>query len=89
MYYLRTRPAVDPIKFTLSAKHQKARMGLMEEVEMVQANYAANQLSLEDAANIKIDFSDIKTVTAAELKAEENFPQACSLDDPDCMACSA
>ena len=89
MYYLRTRPAVDPIKFTLSAKHQKARMGLMEEVEMTQAGYAANQLSLEDAAQVTIDFSNIKTVTAAELKEEENFPQACSLDDPDCMACSA
>jgi ribonucleoside-diphosphate reductase alpha subunit len=87
MYYLRTRPAVDPIKFTLSAKHQRARFSTVEE----SASFAMsdNTTNLEDLNQVKIDFSNIKTPTAQDLLKEENFPQACSLDDPDCMACSA
>jgi ribonucleoside-diphosphate reductase alpha subunit len=91
MYYLRSRPAADPIKFTLSAKHQTrfATAAVASTVQEPVPSYAANQLSLEDASQVRIDFSHIKTPTAAELLEEENFPKACSLDDPDCMACSA
>jgi ribonucleoside-diphosphate reductase alpha subunit len=90
MYYLRTRPAADPIKFTLSAKHQKARFNHAGSAEEVNVLASANDISIEDAAQVKIDFSNIRTITASELKEEEeNFPQACSLDDPDCLACSA
>jgi ribonucleoside-diphosphate reductase alpha subunit len=88
MYYLRSRPAADPIKFTLSAKHQKARFGITDN-EPVLAGYSSNTVTLEDAAQVKIDFSNIKMPTALDLLEEENFPKACSLDDPDCMACSA
>ena len=88
MYYLRSRPAADPIKFTLSAKHQKARYGIVD-AEPVLAGYTANNMAIEDAAQVKIDFSNIKMPTAMDLLEEENFPKACSLDDPDCMACSA
>ena len=91
MYYLRSRPAADPIKFTLSAKHQTrfASASVASTVQEPVPSYAANQLSLEDASQVRIDFSHIKTPTAAELLEEENYPKACSLDDPDCMACSA
>ena len=84
MYYLRTRPAVDPIKFTLSAKHQRFSTN-----EVIPSAVSANTLTLEDINQVKIDFSNIKTPTAQDLLEEENFPKACSLDDPDCMACSA
>ncbi|HRD82121.1 MAG TPA: ribonucleoside-diphosphate reductase subunit alpha [Saprospiraceae bacterium] len=58
MYYLRSKAAVDPIKFTVKQDAQSVP--------------AANAAELEQAA------------------AEEAvFPQACSLDDPDCLACSA
>ena len=59
MYYLRSKAAVDPIKFTLSQKHQRKFGG--EETEEAQ-------------------------MSASLVEAEV---QACSLDDPDCLACSA
>ena len=86
MYYLRTRPAVDPIKFTLSAKHQRFATA---DSGVVAGAMSANTLTLEDVNQVKIDFSAIKTPTAQDLLEEQNFPNACSLDDPDCMACSA
>jgi ribonucleoside-diphosphate reductase alpha subunit len=62
MYYLRSKAAVDPIKFTVSQGAQ----------QQAAAGKAANAAELDQAA------------------AEEAvFPQACSLDDPDCLACSA
>jgi ribonucleoside-diphosphate reductase alpha subunit len=86
MYYLRTRPAADPIKFTLSAKHQRNYKA--ETVERDPSVYAPNFVA--EAPNpIKLDFAAVKTITAQELIEAENFPNACSLDDPDCMACSA
>ena len=90
MYYLRTRPAADPIKFTLSAKHQ--RNYKTETVDVAPSvNYASNAVLMEEIPNqVKIDFDKIQTISAKSLaEAEENFPNACSLDDPDCMACSA
>lgn len=57
MYYLRSKAAVDPIKFTLSQKHQKR---------------------FQENGN--------GTVVSQELEAA---PMACSIDNPDCEACSA
>jgi ribonucleotide reductase alpha subunit len=86
MYYLRTRPAADPIKFTLSAKHQ--RNYTAQAVAATPSVYSGGYVA-EIPNQVKIDFSAVKTITAQELIEAENFPQACSLDDPDCMACSA
>ena len=36
MYYLRTKSAVDPIKFTLSEKHQKKFVEVTEQVEIIE-----------------------------------------------------
>jgi ribonucleoside-diphosphate reductase alpha subunit len=63
IYYLRSKAAVDPIKFTLSGKYQQKFVAEKQEV----------------AAGIA-KFEDLKS---------DNFPNACSLDDPDCLACSA
>ena len=91
MYYLRTRPAADPIKFTLSAKHQRVRVGEFADTPSVinRDLMTSTVLSEEIPNQVKIDFSAVKTITAQELVEAENFPNACSLDDPDCMACSA
>ena len=86
MYYLRTRPAADPIKFTLSAKHQRNFSTASEtpNTSPLTLNYQ------EDIpTTVQIDFAAIKTITAKEMIEAETFPNACSLDDPDCMACSA
>lgn len=88
MYYLRTRPAADPIKFTLSAKHQRVRVGEYADVLTPSVNLMSSPVE-EIPNQVKIDFSAIKTITAQQLVEAETFPNACSLDDPDCMACSA
>jgi ribonucleoside-diphosphate reductase alpha subunit len=59
MYYLRSKAAVDPIKFTLSQKYQR-------KFEQSAAN---------------------GTVVSEEI--EETASLACSIDNPDCEACSA
>jgi hypothetical protein len=70
----------------LSAKHQRNYKA--ETVERDPSVYAPNFVA--EAPNpIKLDFAAVKTITAQELIEAENFPNACSLDDPDCMACSA
>lgn len=61
MYYLRSKAAVDPIKFTVSQGAQ----------QQAAAGKAGNDAGL---------VAD----TDAEMEAK-----ACSLDDPDCLACSA
>jgi ribonucleoside-diphosphate reductase alpha chain len=63
IYYLRSKAAVDPIKFTLSGKYQ-------------QKFVAEKELATSSASK----FEDLSA---------DAFPQACSLDDPDCLACSA
>ncbi len=90
MYYLRTRPAADPIKFTLSAKHQRVRVGEHADVLTPSVNLMSSSALVEEIPNqVEIDFSAIKTISAKDIQEAENFPNACSLDDPDCMACSA
>lgn len=80
MYYLRTRPAADPIKFTLSGKHQRVSYT----PETAQISVVA-----ENPAQVKLNFSAAPVITAQALAEAENFPNMCSLDDPDCAACSA
>ncbi len=84
MYYLRSRPAVDPIKFTLSAKYQQRFVNKDVDGVVIQRPEA---VAVDSFQAPKIDFDSIKTPTAADLNDYEG--KACSLDDPDCMACSA
>ncbi len=75
IYYLRSKSAVDPIKFTLSSKYQQKFVDEKQPTFMTVAETAA---PIYQKAAPK--FEDISV---------EDFPQACSLDDPDCLACSA
>ena len=61
MYYLRSKAAVDPIKFTLSQKHQ-------------------SKFGHEGAGTVVSE--EMVEMAVAE-------PVACSIDNPDCEACSA
>jgi hypothetical protein len=71
----------------LSAKHQRNYKA--ETVETTPSVYGSNFAVAEAPNQVKLDFAAVKTITAQELIEAENFPNACSLDDPDCMACSA
>jgi ribonucleoside-diphosphate reductase alpha subunit len=87
MYYLRTRPAADPIKFTLSAKHQRVKSSSMVFEDITTPSVPTSYQAAPNQA--KLNFEMTPALSAQALKDAENFPNACSLDDPDCLACSA
>jgi ribonucleoside-diphosphate reductase alpha chain len=76
MYYLRTRPAADAIKFTVQKEEE-------ESLEPVLVNGNADTLAAE--AIQKANAASFSTLT----DEMPEMPKACSLDDPDCEACSA
>ena len=77
MYYLRSKAATDPIKFTLSKKHQQ--------------KFVANAKSNEPivTASVAAEKSVPAPVQMSALSIEEVAGKICSLDNPDCEACSA
>ncbi len=76
MYYMRSKAAVDPIKFTVKqeAQQQTAQQKMMAGAGAPQA--------------VAVDGSapDMHTATYSDPMPEG---KACSLDDPDCVMCSA
>jgi ribonucleoside-diphosphate reductase alpha chain len=77
MYYMRSKSAVDPIKFSISQKHQR-QFGTATPVGAVKA---AQPVAVAEARP--------KFNVAAMAAADEFEGKACSMDDPDCEACSA
>jgi ribonucleoside-diphosphate reductase alpha chain len=75
IYYLRSKAAVDPIKFTLSSKYQQKFVD-EKQAEIVNQSFTPTAFATAE----KKKFEDLSA---------EQFPNACSLDDPDCLACSA
>ncbi len=77
MYYLRSKAAVDPIKFTLAKKHQRVQTA---EKEMVagEDSVGINQNALAERARQQPIVED-----------DANSGQACNLDDPDCLMCGS
>lgn len=70
MYYLRTRPAANPIQFTINK----------QELALIEAESALNHENLhQQNAQSFFENSSIESDTV----------RLCSLDDPDCEACSA
>lgn len=75
MYYLRSKAAVDPIKFTLSEEHQ--RINKNNKVVVNENGEMVNTQTPTEAPKAKLpDFDDVT-------------PKACSLDDPDCLMCGS
>ena len=77
MYYLRSKAAVDPIKFTLDKKHQ--RVGTAETVEAGPASILGAQTV---ATSTNGHHEPMEMVDAAQ-------GQVCNLDDPDCLMCGS
>lgn len=73
MYYLRSKAATDPIKFTLSQKHQQKFVNATTGNPVVSATVPAE--------------NQTKPVTMSV--PEPVTGKICSLDNPDCEACSA
>ena len=74
MYYLRSKAAVDPIKFTLSDKYQQ-KSGPVQ----FQTN---NKSESVDGGVEGMSFSGAHITEETEIKA-------CSLDDPGCLMCGS
>ncbi|MBN8679527.1 MAG: ribonucleoside-diphosphate reductase subunit alpha [Chitinophagales bacterium] len=77
MYYLRSKAAVDPIKFTLSQKHQQ---------KFVQNAKATEPIATASVSSAR---EEQKPVQMSALDIEQVSGKICSLDNPDCEACSA
>jgi ribonucleoside-diphosphate reductase alpha subunit len=77
MYYLRSKAATDPIKFTLSEKHQQKFV----------AN--ANAGTVENKASVTVkETASVATMSA--ITPDQISGMVCSLDNPEgCEACSA
>jgi len=77
MYYLRSKAATDPIKFTLSKKHQQ--------------KFVQNAKSTEPivTASVAVEKAAPAPVQMAALDIEQVAGKICSIDNPDCEACSA
>lgn len=68
MYYLRSRAAVDPIKFTLTnAKHQ-------------QKSAAPGESTKGHSSNTSTEYIE---------DIDPDMPQACNMDDPNCLMCGS
>jgi len=82
IYYLRSKAAVDPIKFTLDKKHQRVNSdGAADGVAAVATTAPST---------VKADSSDVVASAKKMLAADPvEPPQACSLDDPDCLMCGS
>ena len=77
MYYLRSKAAVDPIKFTLDKKHQ--RVGITETTDTTTNTISVkNEQSKPNSSSINPDI---------EMEAAQG--QVCNLDDPDCLMCGS
>ncbi len=79
MYYLRSKAATDPIKFTLSKKHQQ--------------KFVANANAGDPVVSATVPAIDTKAakvpVTMSALDVDAVAGKICSIDNPDCEACSA
>ena len=97
MYYLRTKAARDAIKFTVD-KDQLVKQGEEGDGQVKQGNRSVASASADKLPEVTAKQSSPTTkavATAAsgfeEISAEQTAAvgKTCSLDDPDCIACSA
>lgn len=95
MYYLRSKAAVDPIKFTLSQKHQQKYVattpsgGGEQDAGRVSANMAASSPAVSATIPAVERNTPAPVPAMSALDIEQVSGKICSLDNPDCEACSA
>lgn len=83
MYYLRSKAAVDPIKFTLNAKHQRVNSSENDEDAGTSntGKFANNGEGMQAQA--------VENLSATAELQQEGEVKACLLDDPDCLMCGS
>ena len=89
MYYLRTRPAADAIKFTVDT--QAVEASLKKEEEESISNALGSTIPLAGMATLTLDPAAVTTAalsgTASVRKPEKPIP-ACMIDNEGCLSCS-
>ncbi len=91
MYYLRTKSAVDAIKFTLEKK-EKAEVEETVEVETVETVEAAEEVKITRTEKTKAKKSKEKPVAVEPLTPEELkqiISQSKENEDDDCLMCGS
>jgi ribonucleoside-diphosphate reductase alpha chain len=86
MYYLRSKAAVDPIKFTLSAKHQRNYIEEEASEQVAVAKAAVVMAEPIDHAANKASFSSPNAKTEAEQEFIDG--QVCTMEDG-CISCGS
>jgi len=89
MYYLRSKAATDPIKFTVKQpardKQVAAQAATMQETEAGEGQ--ASLPGAEPGGQARLP--EVQSGGQACLPEVQSGGQACSLDDPDCLMCGA
>ena len=87
MYYLRTRPAADPIKFTLDMTKLQQQPAVAGNGGTYMASEATDNAETAQPAMFKEP--EATYVPEVSNTLGDNAPKACSLDDPDCLSCGS
>ena len=90
MYYLRTRPAADPIKFTVDTTQlqQQQTFNRSSNHNHHQNSTFKQQQQPQTVSTHTSNGVESVTVTADDI-AKVNAANVCSIDNPDCEACGA
>ncbi len=78
MYYLRSKAAVDPIKFTLDEQHQR-----------VVTKSADGTTKSNSGIDGRPSTTHTTSATDPQIELEAAQGQVCNLDDPDCIMCGS
>ena len=94
MYYLRTKSAVDAIKFTLDNKKKETPEPTSVDLEVVavKTESAVLEKKQEKAANTAAKFSQEKSVDVEPMSADEMkalIQQAKESEGDDCLMCGS
>jgi ribonucleoside-diphosphate reductase alpha chain len=88
MYYLRTKPAANAIKFTVDKQYEAAPVA----AEVASVNTEAIVVTATSTVPETPSSTPVVTPTAKPLANDftTDFvePKTCSLDNPDCISCS-
>lgn len=85
MYYLRTKPAADAIQFTVDQKYKQTQSKEEAVVTKVETEVPNNI----PRPNMDDDGRSAHNALVNEVSTDVYEPKACSIDNPDCEACSA
>lgn len=91
MYYLRTRPAADPIKFTVDTMQLQETQNFNRSSNHHQnTSFSKQQQQPQTVSTLASNGNGVESVTVtADDIAKVNAANVCSIDNPDCEACGA